>query len=114
MTSFNFIRQLITLIGVLALPASAVAIPYGTWAPGFFNDPSNPDAQPLADPDGDGLVNLLEYAFATNPTTHNVSPVKEGITENSQTGERFLKLSFPRLPSAQDLTYEVRASNQLG
>ncbi len=40
---------------------------YNTWAMGYFSNLSSPDAQPGADPDGDGLTNAQELAAGTNP-----------------------------------------------
>ena len=46
----------------------------------------------LADPDGDGLPNLMEYALALNPTVTNQSPRTVSIVvENGQIKARFLK-----------------------
>ncbi len=60
-----------------------------------------------ADPDGDGLGNLLEYAFQTLPTTANASPI-----QLSQASGR-LVITFPRDPLHTDLTYSVEVSTTL-
>ncbi|MEM6884251.1 MAG: hypothetical protein AAF571_04410 [Verrucomicrobiota bacterium] len=42
--------------------------PYTDWATiEFGGNPDSPDAQPTADPDGDGLSNLLEFALGSDP-----------------------------------------------
>ena len=38
------------------------------WKTTFFGDATNPLAEDLADPDGDGVPNVLEYFAGTNPT----------------------------------------------
>ena len=43
--------------------------PYDTWANGYnWLAFTNPDKTPTGNPDGDGLTNLQEYAFGTDPT----------------------------------------------
>ena len=60
-----------------------------------------------ADPDGDGLGNLLEYAFHTLPQVANSSPVQLGQSLGR------LTIAFPRDPLHTDLTYSVEASADL-
>lgn len=55
---------------------------YDSWASGFGLDPAT-DGAPAADPDGDGYLNDLEYAFGTNPTEGNgavVEATSDGLT----------------------------------
>ena len=40
----------------------------------------------IADADGDGLENLLEYAFATNPRVPGALPSPRGINRSDATG----------------------------
>jgi hypothetical protein len=60
-----------------------------------------------ADPDHDGLSNLLEYALTTPPLTANPTPVTAGETNGRMT------VSFPLNPLRPDLTYSVEASSSL-
>jgi len=61
---------------------------------------------PTADPDGDGIANLLEYALGGNPTESNTSliPVAE------MSGDR-MELSFINLRN--DIIYQVEVSEDL-
>ncbi len=61
----------------------------------------------LADPDGDGIPNLLEYAFATDPTSIETN----GPFPQSGVVEGRLTLVFPRNPSAADLTLTVQGAD---
>ena len=60
-----------------------------------------------ADPDGDGLSNLLEYVYNRDPWQREQSPVMT-VSVTSQGGGRALLLSFPHNRNATDvmLTYE--------
>jgi hypothetical protein len=58
-----------------------------------------------ADPDGDGLRNIFERAFATNPLAPTPWPIV-----GSAVGD-FFALSFPRSTAATDLVFTVQASS---
>ena len=60
----------------------------------------------LADPDGDGIVNLLEYAFAQEPLTYEPAPAL-----SLSSGE--LTLTYRRNLLAPDLTYLVQKSTDI-
>jgi hypothetical protein len=81
--------------------------PYDTWQIAHFGtNANNPSiAGDLADPDHDGVVNLLEYAMALDPNVANSTRFPTG----SITGNKFL-MHFPRNTSASDLTYVVEDS----
>ena len=67
------------------------------------------DRGPTADPDGDGVPNLLEYAFTRLPGSADSagSPVQVNINANR------LEIVFTRDERATDLTYEVQARDSL-
>lgn len=65
------------------------------------------DRGPDADPDGDGIPNLLEYAFDTLPWKPDANP--PGIT---QVGGHAV-LSFVRDERLADLVYEVQTSSTM-
>lgn len=51
---------------VAPAPPSVIA---DEWKTHFFGDAASPNAADLADPDGDGVVNALEYFAGTDPTS---------------------------------------------
>lgn len=61
-----------------------------------------------ADPDGDGLKNLLEYAFDLDPLADGGA---NAITSGTSGG--LLAITFSRHPGRTDLKYEVEASSAL-
>lgn len=80
---------------------------YDAWADGF----NLSKADPMADPDRDGVPNLLEYALGGNPTT----PGRAHLPAMGQVdiaGEDHLTLTFQRIADP-DLVYEVWASTDL-
>jgi len=83
--------------------------PNVTWKLTYFGtNAGNPAiAGDSADPTHDGIVNLLAYAYAFNPTVTNANPFIGHVA-----GEKFL-LTFPRNTSASDITYLVQASDNL-
>ena len=94
-------------------PAS---IDYDTWLGEHFTagqiaDPGT--SGPNANPDGDSLINLLEYAFLTDPLVDVpiVEILQSGIIQIG--GDTFLTLTYPRRNSSGDLTYLPQISNDL-
>ena len=68
-------------------------------------------ADDLADPDGDGLDNLLEYALGTNPLAGNVSPVV--MDTETVGGNTYLRLTTMKNPAATGITYSVEATGDM-
>lgn len=82
--------------------------PSETWRTSYFGTGDNSgEAADNADPDGDGLSNLLEYATGSYPTGSN------GSTWSSSMAGGHLSLTFPRLKEATDIFYRVVAGNNL-
>ncbi len=67
---------------------------------------------PAADPDGDGVPNLLEYAFGGDPKAPGTAPLPTLSTTESG-GQKFLQISFARVGEANDIEYHVQASEDL-
>ena len=84
--------------------------PSDNWKYAYFGaNATNPaTAGDMADPDGDGVVNLLEYALATDPT----SAGPDGTISGNIVGNQF-QIQFHRNVSATDLTYTAQYANSL-
>ncbi|OYV04306.1 MAG: hypothetical protein CFE26_17620, partial [Verrucomicrobiales bacterium VVV1] len=86
-----------------------LATPVQAWRFQYFGTIANSGtAADTFDKDKDSLINLLEYALATNPNTHNPSP--HSVTRNGST----LDFIYPKNKSATDITYSVEWSETLG
>jgi hypothetical protein len=94
--------------------ASAPALSFfETWL--ATNYPANPPGtfvDPMGDTDGDSISNLIEYAFAFNPTVRNATGgMAFGVTDDGM--DTTMTATFRRDPRATDLTYELQASDDL-
>ena len=65
-----------------------------------------------ADPDGDGIANLLEYALGLDPTTASVLGLPV-VTLKNYSGTKYLSMTFNRSSLATDITYIVQGSSDL-
>jgi hypothetical protein len=83
--------------------------PMDAWRVSHFAGNANIPAVAgdLADPDGDGLVNLVEYALGLDP---NVAGA-QGLPAAASDGD-YLTLTYRRPKSATDITYIVEAAGQ--
>jgi hypothetical protein len=93
----------------VALSASA-ASPWEDWRAANFNSSELADpliSGPDADKDRDGIVNLLEYATATNPGLPNTIPASAEMNGNT------LEFTYTRNKAATDLSYLVKWSETL-
>jgi len=85
-------------------PASAAASLSETWREEF--DWQSADPTPLADPNGDGVPNFLEFAFGDHPLeAESGSPIVSKLADD------YLSISFFR--ARADLTYLVEGSSDL-
>jgi len=80
---------------------------FETWIAGKVG-PAHAD--PLADPDRDGMVNLLEYASGTAPTS--AAEVSHPFGNMTTIGsEQYLTLTFRRRSAPSDVSYIVESSS---
>ena len=98
---------------IVGAPASAQVdladLPTDAWRfLAFGANANNPAiAGDMMDPDGDGLSNLLECAFATPPLAQSPTQPILGMEGNSVT------LTYQRATSAPDLTFTIEESSDL-
>ena len=92
--------------GAPGYPDNIISSGYLAWK--NDNDISND----LGDADGDGILNLAEYSFGTNPRGSNPSPMPSTsvITLN---GQRYLTISYQKNVNANDVRIDVQSSSDL-
>lgn len=94
---------------VLAEYNASKNMTFESWLVGNF--PLAERSDPLivaagADPDEDGIINFLEYAFARDPNTAEPGHLLHCFYENNQSdGLAYFNLSYTRLPAPADITY---------
>jgi sugar lactone lactonase YvrE len=67
----------------------------------------------LGDADGDGLPNLLKYAFDINPLTSAGSSGQPALTFFSENGHDYMALVYRRNSAVTDLIYDLQVSTTL-
>lgn len=94
----------------IALVTEAPSSGFDSWIAGFDLDAGDTGSD--ADPDGDGVSNLFEYALGASPTdpSRDGLPVQAIETINDI---EHLTLTLNRNSEASDLTYELLASSNL-
>jgi len=94
---------------LVIIPVELDVTPLATWRQTHFGTAANSgEAADTADPDGDGLVNLVEYAINSDPKTPNHSPFSYAIVG------QHLTISFTRpSPAPVEITYLFEAANDL-
>lgn len=66
-----------------------------------------------ADPDHDGLANLVEFAVNHNPKQNDGNAFTSQILHNPADGNDYLTITFTQLKSPTDLSYHVEVSDDL-
>jgi hypothetical protein len=96
---------------ILRLSGSATPLPIESWRISLFQNGLNSgNSSNLSDPDRDGVANLLEYGFGTNPKAADFfPPVPNDII--SAGSKRHLRLYIDR--RRDDLNYIVESSTDL-
>ncbi|HLP08332.1 MAG TPA: immunoglobulin domain-containing protein [Opitutaceae bacterium] len=94
------------------IASSEAEIEYYEWAAANgLSDPHDRNQAPDRDPEGDGVLNLLHYAFKT-PRGSGRGTNVHVVTEHLG-GSDFLAVQFTRKTYATDLHYIVEASSDL-
>jgi acetyl esterase/lipase len=93
----------------LSVPLAPVP-PWTTWRQAKFGLEAANDAisGTMADPDDDGINNLMEYALGGNPMT-----AKTGILPTIQKANNQVQFTFARNPSNTDLRLTVQVTENL-
>jgi hypothetical protein len=88
---------------------------YGEWVKRCFRrDAPTELTEPNADPDADGIVNLVEYALDSAPLSPDGAALPRGaIVPGLAAGEFHHALSYSERISSADLRYSVQASTNL-
>jgi hypothetical protein len=120
---FNFVLQVTVPAGAstgpieitspfgVATTATGLVVPNGltpiqTWRVLHFQDPAEAGAgADSADPDGDGLVNLHEYALHSDPQVSLPAAGLRGRRVVEIDGRRYFEFAIRRYQLASDITY---------
>jgi kumamolisin len=100
-------------------PSATVTIqeitPFQTWSSTQFGaDATTPSVGGEgADPNNNGVPNLLEYAFGSNPTQTGTEPLPVVTTALGSDNQEHLEITFNQLTGASGLTYTVQVSSDL-
>ena len=95
------------VVSVSTGPGGGVT-PFQAWQTANFGSTTNANAAFGADPDADGLANLQEYAFGSNPNNG-------GSVVRPEVGNAggYLTIAVPRSTNATDVTYVVESGGDL-
>lgn len=101
------------LFAETTLAITVTLTPGQSWRHAHFGaDANNPAiAGDLADPDADGLNNLLEYALGLDPKVAGPSGITHDLVAIEQTN--YLRLSINRNPDASDVVLTVESCGDL-
>jgi rhamnogalacturonan endolyase len=109
-TTYFYVVKAVNTAGTSTASAEASATPLSdlqAWRQSYFGTTANSGtAADTADPDGDGVSNLLEYATGSDPTLTSSPPDQLSVSGS------YLQLTFPRIADPA-LTYTVSASADL-
>ena len=94
---------------LFSLPISLTLAPIATWRQTYFGTAQNSGiAANSADPQNDGIPNILAYAFGLNPLVHNSDPISVAQAGN------LLTLTFKRPhPAPTDISYLPQVSGDV-
>jgi hypothetical protein len=93
----------------IALSGTAIT-PLENWRQTWFGTTANTgDAADAADPNGNGIANIVEYALNGNPT--GPDPGQSILPSASRGGTGCTQLSFSRYPDRTDVILTVQAAD---
>jgi cellulase/cellobiase CelA1 len=101
---------LVCFASVISLTSGIRATPWEVWQSGKFSVDELADLTstgPHADPDRDGVRNVLEYATAMNPTA------SDAIPQNLTKTESAIEFVYRKNKAATDIIYQVEWSDTL-
>jgi Domain of unknown function (DUF5060) len=94
---------------LFTLPVSLAITPIATWRQTYFGTAQNSgNAADDADPSGDGLVNIVAYAFGLNPLVSNPNPLSA-----TQIGTNFAVVFTRPHPAPSDISYVPQVTSDL-
>lgn len=102
-----------TLLSAVQRATVNVATAFDSWRNSHFTPLELADSNvsgDLADPDGDGASNLLEFALGLNPRSSSGGALPAGVMQNIG-GSNYLTLTFKRRVPALDLTYAPQTNS---
>lgn len=103
-----------TQLGAVQRATVNVATAFDSWRGAYFTPLELADSGvsgDLADPDGDGLSNLLEFALSLSPRSNSSSSGVPASAVQNVGGTDYLTLTFKRRAPALDLTYTVQTND---
>ena len=88
-------------------------LPADDWRFHNLLNPNSPEAADGADPDNDGISNLLEYALLLGPGVPDTILLPELLLDEDEQGDFHLTLGYTRNINAIDLIYTIEVSEDL-
>jgi subtilisin family serine protease len=97
----------------VTVTVSDTSSPAETWRQTHFGTTANSgNAADSADPDGDGIANLLERALGADPNAASTTGLPVSSTETVG-ADNFLALTIVKSPAATDVTFAVEVGGDL-
>ena len=95
---------------VFSLPVTLSVTPIGTWRQTHFGTAEDSgSAADTSDPDSDGLINIIEYAFNLDPNVPSASPISFAAL-----GGHLIVIFNRAHPAPADISYIAEVTDDLG